>query len=319
MTAAPVPRTAVLFLTHFVNSAVVRRFRKLERELAGLHEVFFAVDLQSSRSHRRVTGDLVGERLFVFWRALLGRLPYSRAREKWTYNSVVPGRVDLVVQFFARLHPHYERFYLVENDVVWGGHWRALFEALDASPADLLGSNSFHAGEYPDWNNWSSLTTPGAALPAERRVRFLLAFCRYSRRALGVLEQAYLRDWGGHFEALVPTALLHAGLTVEDIGGEGSFVAPGNERRFYWSERRSQQAEQRGTFVYRPNQRPTRGGRPWLWHPVKIPPRLDLLHRLRRRRHGHLDRERFLAEDARYRRLDAALLPGALDESKRQP
>lgn len=307
------PRTAVLFLTHFVNSAVVRRFRRLERELAGLHAVFLAVDLVSSPAHRRVTGDLVGERLFIFNRALLERLPYERARHNWQGSSVVPGKVDLVVQLFARLHPAYERFYLVENDVVWGGHWRDLFLALDRSPADLLGTNAFREDEYPESNLWPLLATPDAILPPERRVRFLLAFCRYSRRALAVLERAYARGWDGHFEPLVPTALYEAGLLLEDIGGEGPFVAPGNERRFYWSQRKTHADLQEGTFVWRPNHKPPRGGRPWLWHPVKLKPGLDLLHRWRRWRHGHLDRARFLAEDPRYRRLEEALAPAPPD------
>lgn len=315
----PVPKTAVLFLTHFVNSRVIRRFRKLERELAGLHDVFFAVDLVSSPAHRRVTGDLVGPRLFLFTRQLLERLPYARAREGWQGSSVVPGKVDLVVQFFARLHPAYQRFYLVENDVVWQGDWRPLFQTLDQSPADLLGCNSYREDEYPASNLWPQLTTPGAALPPERRVRFLLAFCRYSRRALLALEEAYARGWDGHFEPLVPTALLAAGMTLEDIGGEGPFVAPGNERRFYWSERRTHADHQTGSFVWRPNQQPPAGDRRWLWHPVKIPPDLDLGHRLRRWRHGHLDRARFLAEDPRYRRLEAALAPGALEAGADRP
>lgn len=307
-----VPPTAVLFLTHFVNSGVVRRFRRLERELAGRHDVVLGVDLISSPAHRRVTGDLVGERLFVFDTELLKRLPYARASDPWPGRSVVPGYVDLVTQLFARLHPAYERIYLVENDVVWTAHWRSLFDVLDESPADLLGTNSFNALEYPAWNNWPSLETPDAALPPERRVRFLLAFCRYSRAALRAAEAAYARGWRGHFEALVPTAAVAAGLSVEDIGGEGPYVRPGNERRFYWSERMTSADLQTGCFVWRPNQRPG-GPRPWLWHPVKLAPAMDLGHRLRRWRHGHLDRARFLAEDPRYRRLEAALRPGGLD------
>ncbi len=316
---APVPKTAVLFLTHFVNSRVIRRFRKLQRDLAGLHDVFFAIDLVSSPSHRRVTNDLVGPNLFLFSRQLLERLPYERARTNWQGSSVVPGKVDLVVQLFARLHPAYQRVYLVENDVVWGGHWRDLFAALDQDPADLLGTNSFREDEYPESNLWPQLVTPGAALPPQRRVRFLLAFCRYSRAALLALEQAYDRGWDGHFEPLVPTALLAAGLTVGDIGGEGPFVQPGNERRFYWSQRKTHADLQVGSFVWRPQQSPSLFGRRWLWHPVKIQPRLDLLHRLRRWRLGHLDRARFLAEDPRYRRLDEALAPGALADSARRP
>lgn len=305
-----VPPTAVLFLTHFVNSGVVRRYRRLQRELAGRHPVYFGIDLVSSPAHRRVTGDLVGPLLFPFDRALLGRLPYRRAREDWQGgNSVVPGRVDLVAQFFRRLHPQFERIYVVEYDVVYGGHWGSLFADLDARPADLLGTNSFRRDEQPEWNLWPTLRTPDVALPFERTARALLSFCRYSRAALLALEGVYARGWEGHFEALAPTAVLEAGLVFEDIGGEGPFVPPGRERLHYWSDRMPPPPfDSVGTFIYRPERRP-RGAKVWLWHPVKLPTGLDLLHRLRRRRHGHLDRARFLAADPRYRSLAERMEP----------
>lgn len=301
-----VPPTAVLFLTHFVNSGIVRRYRRLERQLAGRHRVFLGVDLVSSRSHRRVTGDLVGPNLFLFDRAMLRRLPYRRAQEEWVGgNSVVPGRVDLVAQFFRRLHPQFERIYLVEYDVVYGGDWARLFADLDGRDADLLATNAFRRDEQPDWNLWPSLQTPGLDLPPERVARGLLSFCRYSRAALEALEGAYARGWAGHFEVLAPTAVLEAGLRFEDIGGEGPFVPPGRERRHYWSQRITPPPyDSTGTFAYRPARRP-RGRGAWLWHPVKLPTGMDLLHRLRRRRFGHLDRARFLAEDPRYRDLEA--------------
>jgi len=307
-TAAAVPPTAVLFLTHVVNSAVIARFRRLERALAGGHDLYLGVDLPSLRSARRVTGDLVGPRLVPFNRALLGRLPYERAREPWEGSrSVVPGRVDLVAQFFRRLHPAYQRLYLVEYDVVYGGDWRTLFADLDSRPADLLGTNAFRLDEHPGWNLWSTLRIPGGPLPADRVVRMLLAFCRYSWPALQALEAAYAAGWKGHFEPLVPTVLLQAGLTLEDIGGEGPFVPPGRERRYYWSQRIVPYPwSAPGTFVYRPPQHPP-GRNAWLWHPVKPGTRMDLRHRLRRRRHGHLDLPRFLQEDSRYRGLDAAM------------
>ncbi len=307
------PPTAVLFLTHFVNSGIVRRFRRLQRQLAGRHSVYLGVDLVSSPAHRRVTGDLVGPQLFLFDRALLGRLPYRRAQEAWEGgNSVVPGRVDLVAQLFHRLHPGFERLYVVEYDVVYGGDWADLFADLDRRPADLLGTNSFRRDEDPAWNLWPTLATPDAVLPPERTARALLSFCRYSRPALQALERAYERGWQGHFEVLAPTAVLEAGLSFEDIGGEGPFVPPGRERRHYWSRRITPPPyDSPGTFAYRPARRP-RGPQAWLWHPVKLSQRLDPWHRLRRWRHGHLDRARFLADDPRY-----ALLPAS--PSDRRP
>jgi len=290
------PATAVLFLTHFANSAVLARYTALKSALAGRHRVFYAQDLLSSVAHRRITRDLEPD-LFLFDRALLARLPYERAREAWEGASVVPGRVDLVPQLFRRLHPDYERIYLVEHDIVAGEDWRAVFDVLDASPADLLATNVTRRDEHPRWNLWRELQTPGRPLPPpDRQVRALMAFCRYSRAALLALEEAYAAGWRGHFEALVPTACLAAGLSVEDIGGEGPFVPPGRERRFYWSDRLALQHQPAaGTFVYRPEQKPV-PGESWLWHPVKVSPELDWSHRLRRWRHGHVDREALFKE-----------------------
>jgi hypothetical protein len=295
-----VPPTAVLFLTHFANSEILARYRRLKRDLAGRHTVFYAQDLLSRVAHRRITRDLEPD-LFLFDRALLAKLPWERAREPWEGASVVPGRVDLVPQLFARLHPEFERLYLVEHDVVWSGqNWREVFDPLDDSAAHLLATNLARRDEHPAWNLWSELQTPGFPLPPrERQVRALMAFCRYSRAALAALEKAYAEGWRGHFEGLVPTACLAAGLSVEDIGGEGSFVPPGRERRFYWSDRFVRQHQPAaGTFVYRPEQQPVPGER-WLWHPVKVAQDFDWRHRLRRWRHGHVDRGAYFAEAER--------------------
>ena len=39
--------------------------------------------------------------------------------------------------------------------------------------------------------------------------------------------------WQGHYEFILPTVAKRAGLRVEDLGGEGSFVPPGRERSVY--------------------------------------------------------------------------------------
>lgn len=295
--------TAVLFLTHYVNSAIVARFRTLQRALAGRHDVFFAVHLASSKTERQIPRDLVGPRLFCFTTAMLRRLPYPRARD-WQGESLVPGRVDLCLQLFRRLHPAYERFYQVENDVVFRGDWRTLFAELDASPADLLATNIFRQDENPGWYHWPGLQV--GDLPPERRLRAFCPFCRLSRRALLATDAYYRRGWSGHFEGLIPTILLAEGLTIEDIGGEGPFVPPGRERRYYWSDRLKSEGLAPGSFVFRPLQTPT-GAEPWLWHPVKIAQRRDLWHRLRCLWRGHLRLDRLLREDERYRRLEELL------------
>jgi hypothetical protein len=62
--------------------------------------------------------------------------------------------------------------------------------------------------------------------------------------------------------------LAYRGLRIEDIGGDGEFVPPGRENRYYrnnWLDK----SLTPGTFVFRPAM-PAPGLEPnLLWHPVK--------------------------------------------------
>jgi hypothetical protein len=69
---------------------------------------------------------------------------------------------------------------------------------------------------------------------------------------------------------LLPSVVERAGLRIEDFGGEGEFVPPGNENRFYCNDRFSSRLSP-GTFVYRPVMTAAGSEPARLWHPVKPP------------------------------------------------
>jgi hypothetical protein len=82
------------------------------------------------------------------------------------------------------------------------------------------------------------------------------------------MDQAYRLGWSGHCEATWPTIINLAGLKLEDIGGDGEFVAPGNHNRFYTNTLSSPTLAP-GSLVFRPARCWLGSQRNKLWHPVK--------------------------------------------------
>jgi hypothetical protein len=104
-------------------------------------------------------------------------------------------------------------------------------------------------------------------------IRGFLPVARISRR-LAEFYAVEARRWAGHAEAVLPSAALDAGFSVEDIGGDGPMALPGRRGRNYsFSAARDPGI---GTFrawppvakTYFPMCGP-RLPRNYLWHPVK--------------------------------------------------
>lgn len=172
------------------------------------------------------------------------------------------------LDFFGR-HPAYARYWFVEYDVAYTGHWSSFFAPLADRSADLLGTTLRRFRAQPGWPWWPSLATGRRhELPDERRIAGFFPVVGLSRRALEVMVKAHRAGWTGHFEVLIPTLLSESGLEIEDVGGDGRFVRTGNVNRFYTNTLATRSGYP-GTFVYRPA-RPRPGlRRQKLWHPVK--------------------------------------------------
>jgi hypothetical protein len=101
-------------------------------------------------------------------------------------------------------------------------------------------------------------------------VRAMFPFARFSSRAMDALIEAGQAGIDGYYEVLWPTVLHDRGLVIEDIGGDGPFVRPGNENRWYTNTLENQNLSP-GTFVARPIRFSRGFKRNTLWHPVKRP------------------------------------------------
>lgn len=295
-------RTAILLLTHLQEKSIVAQFSKILRDCTGHFDVFLLCD-NTSRKFDRYRGDT---RFFLFDASQLAELGYpgkstienlhgplqsDRHHQRFNFD---PGNVELPLLRFFKDYPGYDHYWTVEYDVRFTGSWDAFFSSFAASSADLLGTTLTRYDRAPDWHHWPSLDLAGRPIGKERYLRGFFPIYRLSRRALAQLDSDYRTGVKGHFECLVPTLLNHAGMSVEDIGGNGEFVRPGNRNRFYRNTP-SHGSLNPGTFVFRPAMdRP--GDEPdMLWHPVRHGPlwrtalrrmKQTLLQPLRRV-HGH--------------------------------
>jgi hypothetical protein len=261
---------AGVFVTHRDTPRIRRHFERLVEE----------------------SGDQVG------WQLVLSHDPYPRPQAPFAYDDpadVLPSRyaamvanggvqggyLDTLLVPVLRglaadpeLGRGAEHLWVCEYDVDFAGHWADLFAEVGRSDADLLTSTVMFRHEQPRWSWWPTARAPDA-VPQERWARSLNPLMRVSRRLLDGYVAAMSEEWQGHYEFTLATAALAEGMTVEDLGGEGSFVPPGRERRVYVGKSPAGRPRDL-TFGFRPvrdhyfHERPETFETPGLlYHPVK--------------------------------------------------
>lgn len=254
---------AILLMTHFIDPMIVEHYRRLAAESGG-RDVFVLLNKTDDVNPSfKPPPDL---RIFEFTVDDLRALGYPfkgrRIRDK---------DIELFSVTFWKRHPEYERIWVVEYDVAFTGRWSDLFDHFAASPAALLATSVHRWAINPSWPNWSSVITP-AGPPADfsNYVRAFMPLYRMSSEGYQALDAAYRAGWEGFYEGIVPRILLNAGLNIEDLGGDGEFVAPGNRNRFY-SSTPADNTLSPGSFVFRPITAQPGPDPGRLWHPVKPP------------------------------------------------
>jgi hypothetical protein len=265
VTPAPRPAAAVYYLTHLWSPSIAYRFDRLRRELGPAADCF--VLLQED------AGSVITQ-----WKAFLGErgasdalVPFEpatlleRLGYRWFGDSIM-GSTHFPLLDLSRSRS-YRHYWLVESDVEYRGNWHALLDAWRGCEADLLACHLRRHADWPGWGWWRTLRWPSSAqLGKDQLHRAFLPFFRISLTALQALDQAHRDGWKGHFEALVPTVLQRAGMTVQDLRA----TVP-----CYLGESQNPSASltQQSTMRWRPEIRTSefkgRGSGPLLFHPVK--------------------------------------------------
>ncbi len=277
-------KTLVAFQTHLFGRQLRKAFLSLSQSLPASYEAIVLVHLppgapvppllESVPHHLVRTPDMRIEEYGA---------KSGRDMAEWSlWNG---GHADLPFLHLARARPGYDRYWSVEYDVRFTGKWGAFFGHFEDNDADLLASNVRTAVEDPQWHFWHTLVRPetASALPDKDRICSFMPVFRASRRMVEAIDRAYRSGWTGHSEAIWPTVARHAGLRIEDVGGDGDFVSPVNRGRFYESSPMTWNMAP-GTMVYRPIKHLCLR-RNMLWHPIK-PMRETLLEDVQRLQRG---------------------------------
>jgi hypothetical protein len=219
--------TAIVFLAHLWSEAIARRFDRLRREASPVADVFLLLQADDAEVVSRWESSLAAlgaqEALFRFSAATL---PSQLGLRYFGLRQVL-SNTHYPLLLFSRTHPHVH-YWQVEYDVELRGDWRPFLEARAASDADLIASHFHNVNEWPDWFWWTSLSQPArSAVQPSQLYKAFMPIARFSHRALQAVEQAHRDGWMGHFEAVIPTALLRAGLNLEDLNVRGPCYIPG--------------------------------------------------------------------------------------------
>jgi hypothetical protein len=259
------PRTVVLFQTHFFDRWAAAAFRRMQ---AGAPEGYDFRVLVHLPAGAPLPPRLRGVPHHVVRTPELRDLPYPAkvAGPKW--NLWHDGHTDLIVLHFCLAHPEYDRYWAIEYDVGFSGPWRRFFAAFDEDDSDLLAPVVFRRRDMPDWIFWPSLLAAGETTDDATALRSFMPIYRMSRRLVQAVDTAYRQGWGGHVECTLATIGNMRGLQVADIGNDGEFTAPRNRGRFYTASRYDMYLAP-GTMAFKPVLYRV-GSRPdMLWHPVK--------------------------------------------------
>lgn len=219
-------KQAVLYLTNKSNEWTLSSFHALEQSLQGKADVYFAYHQQ---------GDVLPvslqniENLFVFTSDVLNELGYTPIEK----GKLVPGSNHFPLLKFFKENQCYDYYWLVEDDVRFSGDWKDFFDSFASSTSDFLSSVIETKAENPTWYWWTSLKTGNEVIAEEKLLKSFNPIYRLSSQALACID-AHLRiGWMGHYEVLLPTLLYNKGFLLEDFGGEGTFVRPENNAKFY--------------------------------------------------------------------------------------
>lgn len=260
---------AILYYAHLDSPSLRREVAELHAQLGTRYDIFVTGYCQSADALARI--ECVPT--VAYSAGDLRSLPYPIKIGRFNPDDYI-GNTDLVPMRFFRDHPGYDRYWLIEYDVRFGGEWSGLFSDLAGSEADLLSTTLQTCEENPGWAHWHTLTTGADDIRPNRRVKGFMPFARLSRRLLHACDALYRRGWAGHYEALWPTAALASGLCVEDVGGDSAFTPKERRGRYYFNTP-SDWSLFPGTFVYRPCFADRDLSGPGcrfpglLWHPVK--------------------------------------------------
>lgn len=259
-------KNVVLLATHFVNGFVIRKYRKLCRNLdREKYDIILLLNTEDG-CEWNIPDDIV---YFTTTCESINALEYKPIEE-----TLLPGSCHFPVLRFFTDRPLYEFYWFVEYDVEFTGNWLTLMKDCDENlnDYDFLGCyvEKFDEEKNRDWTWWYRSNSVGVTL--QDCIKGFNPICRYSNGALSYIDSYQKKGYSAHSEVMITTCLYHGGFKIGDFGGRGEFVPQGYENRFYIPNLSGVNINN-GTMRYRPiytlEEIEQTGLHDKLFHPIK--------------------------------------------------
>ena len=217
-------KTIVLYTSHIVNEKTIKHFLDIKKGLPLDSKLIWCLNKPKSQTVNMPSNIDV----FEFEKEDFNELPYTVFSNEIWFNA------NLIMMLFYLHNPQYDYYWFIEYDVVFTGKWNLLFQSFKESRSDLISSHlERYSNSNADWQWWNVIEFSDKEIILEDRIKSFNPIYRLSKRSLSFLHTYLSKGNAGYYEVLMPTALYNHNYILEDFGGTGYFVKPGNRNKFY--------------------------------------------------------------------------------------
>lgn len=220
---------AVLFVTHIINNEVLDRYYELERDVKDIGKLFLLLHREEDENNIPESEFPENITPYIFNIDSLDKLDYEPIEE-----TITPGSNHFATLQFFLDHLDFKYYWVIEYDVIYTGKWTNFFLDFDSIDADFIASHIERFPDNPFWYWWDTLYLNNIVLDKHQLIKSFNPIYRISNGALEFLNNLLKgRDNWGHHEVIIPTALNYFNFKILDFGGNGEFVLPQFEEKFY--------------------------------------------------------------------------------------
>lgn len=257
-------KNALFFVTHKIDKKIQKHFEKIKFELEGIADIF-------------ITGTYNSE-IETKYKDIYTPIYLDEMRDKnnQLIGSLYNGNCHMTPILIKNKKKGYKYYWFMEYDAFFNSDLKEIFNKVEQDNSDLI---TTHIKSYEDdlevakifgfsyiFGFWDSMTLWKNQNENIPWFRAFLQFYRISDQAIDRLDEIILNNkWRGHFESLVPTALIYWKMKLSQFWGESKFTPAERKSLFYNSYPVDTYL---GTFRFRP---PILiSNKKWyLFHPVK--------------------------------------------------
>lgn len=220
-------RTAVLYLTHYLDEIIIHQLEKLQKNLSPTladdsnHEYHLILLYENSRNdlaqHYQTYPFLKTITAWSFTPKLIQRAyPLMQGRYNMTGKDQACSFLAWAVQTEK---PAYDFYWCIEYDVRFFGNWLTLFRFYENKFYDILANDI--GDRHDGWKHWGPATNKKYH-QKKHQVALFMPIIRYSHRTVILLDQQYRSGNVGHCEAIQSCILNEFGYSMKEI--KKSFV-----------------------------------------------------------------------------------------------